>query len=306
MAFLALAAIVLPMVPLSRAGQLTLAFVFVATLILGAFAAIQHRALIYFVTVLALSTFAVTLIAGDRPSHRLAMLDTTLRVACLSILVLMTLKRTLRPGRVTVYRVFGGIAGYLLIGYTWTFAYQLLLLQAPGAIHFEPAIPDAFSQQPSLLMYFSFVTLTTVGYGDVRPVHPAARSLAVAEALVGQLYVAVLIGSLVGMALQAKSTEQDPQNEKSAGPPLWSVPLPRVQSRRKAGCRQDCPPHKPAFASAQKGRRGVGRGPWGPPYKNRRGLHRTGRQHRWRNVCSHVESFRRVDRVHREGLPSRE
>jgi ion channel len=55
------------------------------------------------------------------------------------------------------------------------------------------------------LIYFSFVKLTTVGYGDVYPVHPAARSLAVAEALVGQLYLAILIASLVGMALQAKS-----------------------------------------------------------------------------------------------------
>jgi hypothetical protein len=217
-AFLALAAIVLPMVPLSRVGQLTLAFIFVATLILGAFAAIQHRAVIYLVVALATSTFTVTLLAGNRPSHRLATLDTTLRVVCLSILALMTLKRTLRPGRVTVYRVFGGIAGYLLIGYTWTFAYQLLLLQAPGAIHFEPALPDAFSQQPSHLIYFSFVTLTTVGYGDVHPVLPAARSLAVAEALVGQLYLAILIASLVGMALQAKSAEQDPQNsQKGAG-----------------------------------------------------------------------------------------
>jgi len=210
--FVAFAAIVLPMVPLSRVGQLTLAFIFVATLILGAFAVIQHRAVIYLVTALATSAFTVALIAGNRPSHRLATLDTTLKLACLSILVLLTLKRTLRPGRVTVFRVFGGIAGYLLIGYTWTFAYQLLLLQAPGAIHFEPPIPDAFSQQPSHLIYFSFITLTTVGYGDVHPVHPAARSLAAAEALVGQLYLAILIASLVGMALQAKSAEQDPQN----------------------------------------------------------------------------------------------
>jgi hypothetical protein len=117
-AFLALAAMVLPMVPLSRVGQLTLAFIFVATLTLGAFAVIQHRAVIYLVIALATSTFTVALIAGNRPSHRLATLHTTLRVACLSILALMTLKRTLRPGRVTVYRVFGGIAGYLLIGYT--------------------------------------------------------------------------------------------------------------------------------------------------------------------------------------------
>jgi len=55
------------------------------------------------------------------------------------------------------------------------------------------------SERPDFI-YFSFVTLTTVGYGDVTPVHPVARSLAVAEALTGQLYPAILIGRLVTLA----------------------------------------------------------------------------------------------------------
>ena len=55
--------------------------------------------------------------------------------------------------------------------------------------------------------YFSFVTLTTVGYGDITPVHPVARVLAVGEALVGQLYPAILIGRLV--SLQITSRPQD-------------------------------------------------------------------------------------------------
>lgn len=63
-------------------------------------------------------------------------------------------------------------------------------------------------QQPSHLIYYSFITLCTVGYGDAYPVHPVVRSLAVAEALVGQLYLAILIASLVGMALQTKSVNR--------------------------------------------------------------------------------------------------
>ena len=126
----------------------------------------------------------------------------------------MTLKRTLRPGPITVHRVMGGIAGYLLIGYTWTFAYQLLVQQLPGAIHFSAGVPDTLSRQPNHLIYFSFITLATVGYGDAYPVHPAVRSLAVAEALVGQLYIAILIASLVGMALQAKSAKRTRRIQK--------------------------------------------------------------------------------------------
>jgi hypothetical protein len=125
--FPGLTTIVVPTITLSRLGQLVLGFTFVVTLILGAFATIRHRAFSYLVVVLATSTFGVDVIADNRPSRGIAILDTTLKLACLAILVSMTLKRTLRPGRVTVHRVIGGIAGYLLIGYTWTFAYQLLV-----------------------------------------------------------------------------------------------------------------------------------------------------------------------------------
>src|SRR5437870_249776 len=208
LAFLLLTTIIVPMVTLSQIGRLALSLIFALTLTFGAFATIQHRIAIYFVIGLTMATFAVDLIAEIGPWHCPPGLDTALKMACLAILVFMTLKRTLRPGPITVYRVAGGIAGYLLIGSMWAFAYQLLVQQIPDAIHFEPPVADILSRQPNHLIYFSFITLTTVGYGDVHPVHPAVRSLAVAEALVGQLYLAILIGSLVGMALQAKSVKE--------------------------------------------------------------------------------------------------
>ena len=203
--FLVLITIIVPMITLSQVGQLGLSLVFALTLILGALTIIRHRIVIYLVIGLTVSTFAVSVINVISPSQSPAVVETSLRLACLSILLCLTLERTLRPGPVTVYRVVGGIAGYMLIGLVWTFAYQLLVEQAPGAFHFEPDVADTLSQEPNHLIYFSFVTLTTVGYGDVHPVHPIARSLAVAEALVGQLYIAILISSLVGMALQARS-----------------------------------------------------------------------------------------------------
>jgi hypothetical protein len=211
LAFLIFTTIFVPMVTLSLVGRLVLSLTFALTLIFGASATIQHRPVIYLVVALAVSTFVVDLFAELAPGHGVASVDTTLRLGCLSILVTMTLRRTLSPGPVTAYRVIGGIAGYLLIGLTWAFAYQLLLQQAPGAIHFEAGMADdTFSRQPNHLIYFSFITLTTVGYGDVHPVHPAVRSLAVAEALVGQLYLAILISSLAGMALQARSAKDGP------------------------------------------------------------------------------------------------
>ena len=107
----------------------------------------------------------------------------------------MTLKQTFRPGPVSVHRVMGGIAAYLLIGLTWAFGYRLLLEKIPEAIHFQSSIVGSPTGEPSRLIYFSFATLTTVTYGDAYPVHRIARSLATAEALIGQLYPCLLYTS---------------------------------------------------------------------------------------------------------------
>lgn len=67
----------------------------------------------------------------------------------------------------------------------------------------EHALIGAHHKMQSLA-YFSFVTLTTLGYGDITPVHPAARMLAVGEALVGQLYPAILLGRLVTLQISSR------------------------------------------------------------------------------------------------------
>lgn len=204
LAFLVLTTIVLPTITLSQIGRIVLSLTFALTLVSGSCATIRHRISIYPVVALAVAAVAVETTAEFAPQLGSPVVDSTLKLACLSILVFMTLKRTLRPGPVTGYRVIGGIAGYLLIGLTWALAYQLLVQLIPDAIHFQPGTAHSATGQPSDLIYFSFSTLTTVGYGDVHPAHPVARSLAVAEALVGQMYLAILISALVGMALQAR------------------------------------------------------------------------------------------------------
>jgi hypothetical protein len=205
LALLILITVLLPMIALSPSGRLTLSVFFSLTLISGAFTTIRHRIFIGFVVVLTLSTFVFSVIAEFTPRSTSPVLETALKLVCLSILVSMTVRQTFRPGPVTGYRVMGGIAGYLLIGYTWAYAYQLLIQCVPNAIHFVAGMTESPGRQPVHLIYFSFMTLTTVGYGDAYPVQPAARSLAMTEALVGQLYIAIMIASLVGMALQARS-----------------------------------------------------------------------------------------------------
>jgi hypothetical protein len=100
----------------------------------------------------------------------------------------------------------GGVAAYLLIGITWAFGYKLLMEERPGAIHFQSFLGGIPTGEPGPFIYFSFSVLTSVSYGDAYPVYRVARSLATAEALIGQLYPAILIATLVGMSLQARSS----------------------------------------------------------------------------------------------------
>ena len=207
LAFLIIATIFVPMVTLSRFGRIGIGLMFALMLFSGAVATIRKAILMYLVITLTVFEFAADLVVEFKPSFGHWGWDTALKISGLAILVVMTLRQTFRPGPVSVYRVMGGVAAYLLIGLTWAFGYKLLMEERPDAIHFQTFIGGLPTREPSRLVQFSFSTLTSVSYGDAYPVHRIARSLATAEALIGQLYPAILIATLVGMSLQSRSVK---------------------------------------------------------------------------------------------------
>ena len=107
------------------------------------------------------------------------------------------------PGRVTFHRIIGAILLYLDIGLIFVALFGFVLLFVPKAFNGLPTLKDNLSVA-SNLVYFSFVTLTSVGYGDIFPMHPVARSLANVEAIVGQLYPATLLARLVTLELEGR------------------------------------------------------------------------------------------------------
>lgn len=115
----------------------------------------------------------------------------------LLLFLVVVLGQTLRAGPITFHRIQGAVAAYLLLGVLWAYAYALLEHVRPGAF----AGPLNAADGPRAFLYYSFVTLTTVGYGDVLPVHPVARSLAMLEAVTGPLYLAILVARLVSLAV---------------------------------------------------------------------------------------------------------
>ncbi len=113
---------------------------------------------------------------------------------------------TLQAKRVTVEQISGALSAYLLMGLVWGLAYFLLESAAPGSLSFGSVSDEA---RFSASVYYSFVTLTTLGYGDILPLTDRARSLAYVEAVIGQIYLAVLVGKLVGMFVSAKAANGD-------------------------------------------------------------------------------------------------
>lgn len=128
-----------------------------------------------------------------------------LAVAFLGYAIAVMLRFILTTSRVTTNTVFASLCIYLLFGVLWALGYSTIEQLDPGAFYSSMAT-EASSPlmrigkgESTAVLYFSFATLTTLGYGDIVPVSPVARTLASLEAITGQLYLAVLVARLVGL-----------------------------------------------------------------------------------------------------------
>lgn len=99
--------------------------------------------------------------------------------------------------------IISALAAYLLLALLWAILYTIIEILRPGSFGINPLLIEADTIASNeifpLILYFSLITLTTVGYGDITPVSPIARSVASIEPIVGQLLLAVLVAWLVGM-----------------------------------------------------------------------------------------------------------
>jgi hypothetical protein len=123
------------------------------------------------------------------------------------------LAHVFKSTRITRETIAGAICAYLLIGAMWAHVFSIVENVSPGSFADNSIEADAASgpepirDQADRFTYFSFVTLTTLGYGDMTPLTRPAKNLAALEAIFGQLYLAVLIARLVGQAQSLKKRE---------------------------------------------------------------------------------------------------
>ena len=167
-----------------------------------------YRALV--VPVILIDLKIITTGAGDK----LALAGAAFHVGLMSFTAVAILVHILREERVSLDTILGGVCVYLLIGETFAYLFSMLELIGPGSfleagqlLRVPPNVNHLLGRRPELT-YFSFITLTTVGYGDIVPTAPLARVLAVLEALVGQIFLATFLAFLVGNYLAQRQNDR--------------------------------------------------------------------------------------------------
>jgi len=192
-----------PLMAIGSVGPLPFDVFFTSLMLSGVIAFSRRRWLAAAISVIGFVILTLRWTSYGKENGALSLWDNVLSMLLVGILTGLVLEHVFRAGPITGDRIRGAIAAYLLLGLVWAFAYALVDRAFPGAIDLKHAVVLA-QHKMQTFAYFSFVTLTTLGYGDITPVHPVARVLAAGEALVGQLYPAILIGRLVSLQITAR------------------------------------------------------------------------------------------------------
>lgn len=193
--------VITPMVEAFRHGVLIMNAVAAFVLLAGSYTLTERKRL--FAVAVALSGISIMaswiLLITQQPWA--AILSHSCVIVLITYFSVTILDYVLRGTRITLDKIFAAVCVYLLIGYAWTFAYALIDELQPGSfvVLTTTAPLNSYVARVLEMRYLSFMTLTTVGYGDVVPHSDAARTLAALEAVAGQIYLTVLIARLVGL-----------------------------------------------------------------------------------------------------------
>jgi len=183
-----------------------------AILIFSVYAFSRKRRSLIIALVLAVPTFLINWGKLFFPQLISPLIEVTFPIFFFGYILSIIFIGIFKAKRVTTNLIFGSICIYLLIGLEWSFIYSLMEILNPGSFQVDtPGFGEFLSDRQSLtirFVYFSFITLTTLGYGDITPVTPPAQFIALIEAITGQFYLTILVARLVGMHLFAASKSE--------------------------------------------------------------------------------------------------
>src|SRR5436190_17133689 len=204
---LALFFICAPFVEEIKGGPLILSFLFSLVLVAGVLAVADRKRVLVIALVLAIPAIAGRWINRFGPDLVPPAVFLVAGLVLVAFVVGNLLRFVLRAPSVNTEVLCASISAYLMLGLLWTMAYWLVDQLTPGGAFSFNTNAGTRSMNGFNALYFSFVTLSTVGYGDITPLSRIARWLAALEAMTGLLYMTVLIARLVALYSSPKSND---------------------------------------------------------------------------------------------------
>jgi len=116
-----------------------------------------------------------------------------------SYMAIKIIVQILKSSEISLNIVIGSVSGYLMLGLGFSFICPLLMVLDPGAY----SIPEVY-KEPYAYIYYAFVTMSTLGYGDITPQNPQSQAVALLITIAGQFYMVIVVASLVGKYLAPK------------------------------------------------------------------------------------------------------
>ena len=182
-------------------------FTFTITIVIGVWSLIDNRKWFLFGLGLAALSLLLSLLEFFYSSQSIYIASILVLLFFLINSLVLAIKHILFGPKIDANKIVGSITIYLLIGIIWALLYGLVEEVFTGSFEGTHLAEDGSRFWD--LIYFSFVTLTTLGYGDILPVNTYARTLAYMEAIVGQFYIAILVASLVSAHLHERKFKKE-------------------------------------------------------------------------------------------------
>ena len=187
----------------SDLGGLIMHLVFLLVLITGVMAVSRTPRWSRIVAMVAVAGLGFRYWGHAYPSSTALIVNVSIRAVFAAMLMAVILMHVFKRGPVTRHRISGSIAVYMLIGAMFAYLYFVILQLDPGAFNLD--VSQFGNDSHKLLgkmVYFSYITMTSVGFGEIIPVSPAACTLSMLQALIGQLFPAILLARLVSLEIE--------------------------------------------------------------------------------------------------------
>jgi len=187
-----------PYADTSRFGYYAFRVVGSATVLISVYAAKIHRTLLVIALILAIPTLLQRIVLPRIDASSFSMFNMVLSFIFDILIIVVIFRHVFAREQANSETIFGALCIYLLVGFSFASAYGMVATFEPKAFYLDPRtnlhiLPDRFD-----FIYYSFATMTSLGAAGITPVSSQARSISVLEAILGVLYLAVLIARLMG------------------------------------------------------------------------------------------------------------